>query len=142
MKEIICSGALIYSLTSKRFLFLYREKSKQHHLWGLVGGMNEETETPWTALQREIVEEIGATEILKSIPLETFISNDEKFLFHTYLCVVQNEFIPKLNEEHSGYAWVEFGKWPLPLHNGLKNTLSNKINKHKLKTIIQVMHLI
>ena len=106
MKEIICSGALFYAKKSKRFLFLHRTQGKQKDLWGLVGGTNEDKETPWSALQREIKEEIGETSIIKTIPLETFISNDSKFKFHTYLCVIENEFIPTLNIEHNGYAWV------------------------------------
>lgn len=143
MKNIICSGALFYTLNTNRFLFLHRTKSKHSNVWGLVGGTNEDTETPWTGLQREIKEEIGFTpEIKKTIPLETFISNDEKFLFHTYLCVIETEFIPVLNNEHDGYAWVSFGSWPKPLHQGLHNTLNNKNNQKKLATIFQLIHLI
>lgn len=139
--DITCSGAIIYALNTKRFLFLHRAKSKQS-VWGLVGGTNETGETPWNALNREIEEEIGAIEIIKSIPLETFVSSDEKFLFHTYLCVVKEEFIPKLNHEHNGYAWTEFGQWPKPLHQGLRNTLQNKTNQTKLQTVFDLIDLL
>lgn len=142
MKEIVCSGALFYSINTKRFLFLHRAKEKNPNLWGLVGGTNEDTETPWSALQREIEEEIGPTAIKKAIPLETFISNDDRFLFHTYLCIIEKEFIPILNDEHNGYAWVSFKKWPKPLHHGLKNTLNNRINQVKLETVINLINLI
>jgi 8-oxo-dGTP pyrophosphatase MutT (NUDIX family) len=143
MNKIICSGALFYSLKTKRFLFLHRTQSKAKNLWGLVGGTNEDKETPWQGLQREIKEEIGTLpHIDKTIPLETFVSSDEHFNFHTYLCVVKEEFIPKLNEEHDGYAWVNFGSWPKPLHNGLQNTLRSKTNQNKLKTIIQLVDII
>jgi len=141
MDKIVCSGAIVYSLDTQRFLFLHRQNGRTANLWGLVGGTNEQEETPWIALQREIVEEIGEIDILKTIPLETFISNDEKFLFHTYLCVVKNEFMPILNHEHNGYAWVQFGSWPKPLHIGLKNTLSNKTNQTKLETVIKLIEL-
>jgi 8-oxo-dGTP pyrophosphatase MutT (NUDIX family) len=143
MNKIICSGALFYSLETKRFLFLHRAQSKAKNLWGLVGGTNEDKETPWQGLQREIKEEIGfLPEIDKTIPLETFVSSDEHFNFHTYLCVVKEEFMPKLNEEHDGYAWVNFGSWPKPLHNGLQNTLRSKTNQNKLKVIIQLVDII
>lgn len=143
MKKIICSGALFYTLDTNRFLLLHRTQSKQNNVWGLVGGTNEDRETPWDGLRREIQEEIGSLpEIIKSIPLETFVSNDDHFLFHTYLCVVKNEFIPKLNLEHDGYAWVSFGKWPRPLHQGLSNTLKNKNNQQKLETVFKLIHLI
>lgn len=143
MKKIICSGALFYTLSTNRFLLLHRTQSKQNNVWGLVGGTNEGKETPWEGLQREIQEEIGSVpEIKKTIPLETFISNDDHFLFHTYLCVIDNEFIPKLNGEHDGYAWVSFGKWPKPLHQGLSNTLRSKTNQHKLETVFKLVKLI
>ena len=142
MNNIICSGALFYTLDTKRFLFLHRTQGKQSNLWGLVGGTAEDRETPWESLKREIAEEIGDTPIKKTIPLETFISNDSKFHFHTYLCVVENEFIPVLNREHDGYAWVSFGKWPKPLHHGLRNTLTNKINQTKLETVFKLIDLL
>ena len=143
MNKIICSGALFYSLETKRFLFLHRAQSKAKNLWGLVGGTNEDKETPWQGLQREIEEEIGfLPDIKKTIPLETFVSNDEHFHFHTYLCVISKEFMPNLNDEHNGYSWVSFGAWPKPLHHGLQNTLRSKINQNKLKTILQVIDII
>lgn len=141
MDKITCSGALFYTLDTKRFLFLLRAKGKTAGLWGLVGGTNEGCETPWEGLKREIQEEIGPVDIKKTIPLETFISNDNKFLFHTYLCVVQEEFLPELNDEHNGYAWVDFGKWPKPLHHGLRNTLTNKTNIAKLETVFKMIDL-
>ena len=55
-QDIICSGALFYSLKTKRFLFLHRVQSKQNNVWGLVGGTNNSKETPWESLQREIKE--------------------------------------------------------------------------------------
>lgn len=140
--NIVCSGALFYALDSKRLLFLHRASSKRNNVWGLVGGKNEEQETPWEGLSREIIEEIGEVSIKKTIPLETFVSNDSKFQFHTYLCVVDNEFIPILNIEHDGYAWASFNKWPKPLHYGLQNTLNKKVNLEKLKTVFEVIDLL
>ena len=137
----VCSGALFYALNTKRFLFLHRAQGRTGNLWGLVGGTNEKAETPWEGLKREIFEEIGTVEIKKTMPLETFVSNDTNFLFHTYLCVVNQEFLPKLNHEHDGYAWVNFGQWPKPLQNGLKNTLNNKTNQRKLETVFRVIDL-
>lgn len=142
MSDIVCSGALFYTLKSNRFLFLHRANGKRNNLWGLVGGTNEGVETPFEGLVREIEEEIGAVDIKKTIPLETFISSDSKFKFHTYLCVVKEEFIPNLNDEHNGYAWVSFGNWPKPLHFGLQNTLNKKININKLKTVFEVVNLL
>ena len=50
--------------------------------------------------------------------------------------------MPKLNSEHSGYCWVDFGIWPKPLHQGLHNTLNNAIIKTKIMTAVDVMQFI
>ena len=142
MKDIICSGALLYALDTKRFLFLHRAQGKHKDLWGLVGGTNESGESPWSALQREIQEEIGVVKVVKTIPLESFVSNDNAFHFHTYLGIVEKEFLPVLNNEHTGYAWVSLGKWPKSLHHGLRNTLQNKTIQNKLQTVIDVIDLL
>lgn len=140
---ITCSGALFYTLNTNRFLFLHRASGKRNNLWGLVGGTNEGVETPFEGLTREIEEEIGfLPNIKKTLPLESFISNDSRFHFHTYLCVVQEEFIPQLNNEHDGYAWCSFTKWPKPLHHGLRNTLQSKVNLSKLDTVFQTINLL
>ena len=143
MNKIVCSGALFYALNTKRFLFLHRANGKTAGTWGLVGGGNEFGETPFEGLTREILEEIGETSpIVKTIPLETFISNDQRFNFRTYLVVVKEEFLPTLNSEHDGYAWTSFGQWPKMLHQGLRNTLQNKTNLTKLETVFQVIDLL
>ena len=139
-KNIVCSGALFYARSTKRFLFLERTNTKTAGQWGLVGGMAEGDETPWKALEREISEEVGKTPpIKKVIPLEMFTSNDSKFFFHTYLAIIEQEFIPQLNEEHSGYAWTNVNCWPKPLHVGLRNTLQNKAIKEKLQTVLDLI---
>ena len=141
--HIICSGALFYTLNTNRFLFLHRANSKRSNMWGLVGGQNEMSETPFEGLKREIEEEIGfLPDIKKTLPLESFISSDNKFYFHTYLCVIKEEFIPQLNSEHNGYAWCSFTKWPKPLHHGLRNTLQSKVNLRKLDTVFQTINLL
>ena len=141
MKDnIVCSGALFYSTSTKRFLFLHRTDRKTQGTWGLVGGKSKFTESAFEGLKREISEEVGETpKFKKVIPLEMFTSNDQKFYFHTYLIAVEYEFIPQLNSEHSGYCWVTFECWPKNLHMGLKNTLNNKSIKGKLQTILDLI---
>jgi 8-oxo-dGTP pyrophosphatase MutT (NUDIX family) len=138
--NIICSGALFYSTSTKRFLFLQRTSEKTKGLWGLVGGRMKYTESAFQGLKREVKEEVGDTpKFKKVIPLEMFTSNDEKFFFHTYLIAIETEFLPKLNDEHSGYCWTAFECWPKNLHMGLKNTLNNKAIKGKLQTILDLI---
>jgi len=142
-EHIVCSGALFYSKNTERFLLLQKATGKHQGTWGLVGGTSEPSETPWEGLQREIKEEIGSVNnIIKTIPLETFISNDGIFNFHTYLCIVEDEFIPTLSSEHSGWAWATLDNAPKPLHQGLKTSFSNRIVKSKLQTIFDILKFI
>jgi len=142
-EQIVCSGALFYAKSTRRFLLLQKAHGKHEGTWGLVGGTNIAGETPWQGLQREITEEIGTLPaIIKTIPLETFVSNDRVFNFHTYLCVIDNEFIPVLSDEHQGWAWTTVDRAPKPLHQGLRNSFSNKIIRTKLQTVFDLVDLI
>jgi 8-oxo-dGTP pyrophosphatase MutT (NUDIX family) len=141
--QIVCSGALIYAKSTQRFLLLQKAQGKHSGTWGLVGGTNIEGETAWQGLQREIIEEIGSVPaILKTIPLETFVSNDSVFNFHTYLCVVENEFVPTLSTEHNGWAWANMDHAPKPLHQGLRSSFGNRTIRTKLQTIFEIVDLI
>jgi ADP-ribose pyrophosphatase YjhB (NUDIX family) len=142
-ERIVCSGALFYAKSTRRFLLLQKSHGKHEGTWGLVGGTNIVGETPWQGLQREITEEIGSLpNIIKTIPLETFVSNDKVFNFHTYLCVVDKEFVPELSDEHQGWAWSTVDRAPKPLHQGLRNSFSSKTIRTKLQTIFDLVDLI
>lgn len=137
---IICSGGLFLAKNTKRFLFLQRTQKKTAGTWGLVGGKKESVdETLIDALNREISEELGARIIEKIIPLELFTNSDSSFQYNTYILITPEEFIPVLNNEHSGYAWVSFDNWPKPLHRGVKNSFTNRINKLKLKLLLDLL---
>lgn len=141
--QIVCSGAVFYAKSTKRILLLQKAQGKHMGTWGLVGGTNMEGESAWQGLQREIVEEIGIMPvIIKTIPLETFVSNDSVFNFHTYLCVIDNEFVPVLSAEHQGWAWCTIDGAPKPLHQGLRSSFNNKTIRTKLQTIFDIIELI
>lgn len=140
IKKIKGSGALFLSQTTRRFLLLQKASGKKEGIWGLVGGKTEANESVWQGLQREIQEEIGfVPEMIKSIPLEVYVSDDDHFNFQTYVCIVRNEFVPILSHEHKGWAWCEIDSWPKPIHQGIKNTLNNKISKTKIETIFEFL---
>jgi ADP-ribose pyrophosphatase YjhB (NUDIX family) len=142
-EQIVCSGALFYAKSTRRFLLLQKATGKHRGTWGLVGGTNIEGETAWQGLQREIAEEVGdIPAIIKTIPLETFVSNDSVFNFHTYLCVIDNEFIPTLSSEHQGWAWCTVDGAPKPLHQGLRSSFTNKTIRTKLQTVFDIVELI
>jgi 8-oxo-dGTP pyrophosphatase MutT (NUDIX family) len=138
--KIVCSGALIYAKSTNRFLLLQKADGKHSETWGLVGGTNLANENPWQGLQREIEEELGAMpDIKKTIPLESFVSNDSVFNFHTYFCVVEKEFIPTLSDEHTAWAWASIQSFPKPIHKGLALSLRNRIIQTKIQTVIDIV---
>ncbi len=138
---LICSGGLILAKTTKRFLFLLRNNPKSKGQWGLVGGKKEPSDsTPFEVLKRESNEEVGEIpEIKKIVPLDFFISTDQSFQYNTYVIIVEKEFQPQLNNEHSGYCWVDYGTWPTPLHRGLKNSFNSKIIRAKLDLLLMLV---
>ena len=141
VNKIICSGGLFLAAETKKFLFLLRTQGKTAGHWGFVGGKKDPSDnTPVDTLNREIEEEIGLTQSIKKyIPLEFFISNDQQFQYSTYVLLVDKEFIPVLNDEHSGYAWCAYDKWPKPLHQGANKIFNNKITRAKLELLISLI---
>jgi 8-oxo-dGTP pyrophosphatase MutT (NUDIX family) len=122
-------------------LFLLRTQGKTAGTWGLVGGKKEpEDITAIDTLTREIQEEVGKTPTIKKIvPLELFTSNDQNFQYNTYVLIVDREFVPTLNKEHSGYAWCAIDCWPRPLHQGVKNSISNRTIRTKLELLLELI---
>lgn len=120
-------------------MFLLRNQKRHSGSWGLVGGGVEINETPVQALHREIQEEIGPIDYLKLIPLEKFTAETKNFEYHTYLIIIDEEFIPVLNDEHRGYAWTYIDDYPKPLHPGVWRTFSFKSVIDKIKTVEQVI---
>jgi 8-oxo-dGTP pyrophosphatase MutT (NUDIX family) len=138
---IVCSGGLFLSKDTKRFLFLLRTQGKTAGTWGFVGGKKEPIDqTPYDTLTREISEEVGhVPNITKMIPLEQYTSNDQHFKYNTYVILVEKEFIPTLNEEHSAYAWCDYNSYPKPLHQGVRSSLNNKSIKGKIELILDLI---
>lgn len=129
MKNIYrAAGALFISRKTERIMLQLRsEQTSASGQWSFVGGMVRSDESIMKGLTREILEEIGdVSKILKSYPLDVFHSADGKFNYYSVLVIVEDEFIPTLNEESDGYCWVKVGQWPYPLHQGAKALLTNE----------------
>lgn len=139
--KIVCSGGLFLAKDTKRFLFVQRTKEKTAGTWGLVGGKKEpQDNTIIDSLTREIKEEVGKVpNIKKIIPLELFVSNDQQFNYNTYVLLIDKEFIPILNSEHSSYAWCSYNWYPKPLHQALKLSLNNKTIKAKMEILLDLI---
>ena len=130
------AGVFFYSTDTKRLLFLLRNDDRNQGNWGLPGGKIEEGETLIEGIERECVEEIGYfPNVAKLIPIQKFVNNT--FTYHTFFCLIEAEFIPILNHEHSGYCWINFEHYPKPLHPGLFNTVNFDVVQEKIKKIIK-----
>lgn len=133
-------GSFIYCTSTKRYLFLLRNKGKYAGTWGVVGGKSECNETILETLSREIQEELGGSiSDPKIIPLEKFTSENTKFVYHTYITPVDLEFVPKLNDEHRGYCWVTLEDYPTPLHPGVWRTIRFAVVAEKIKTLESIL---
>lgn len=137
MKNAVSAvGVWFYSRTTQRHLYLIRNDLKHPACWALAGGKQEAGETLLQTLTRECEEELGAMPCyIKLVPVDQFTSVDMKFCYHTFFCVVENEFHPVLNSEHLGYAWINSGTWPSPLHSGLWSTVNYDTIKDKVEII-------
>ena len=139
--ETTAAGVVFLAKDTGRCLLQLRNSDKRFkHTWGFWGGIIEGTETPYECIQRELEEEIGfIPEPLKLNPIDVFQSKDKKFYYYSFVYLVEEEFLPpRLNGESCGYAWVNIGNWPQPLHNGAKVTLHKNGGTDKLHTILDI----
>lgn len=131
-------GVWFYAIDTGRYLYLMRDDPKHPDTWGLPGGRIESGETMIQAIERECREELGAMpEYVRLVPLEKFTTADQHFSYHTFFCSVAKEFIPTLNHEHTGWAWLASGIWPKPMHPGLWSTVNFDAVRDKIQTIEQ-----
>lgn len=140
--EFICnmltaSGCCFLSISTGRIMLQQRSDTVSHPLtWSFWGGKREKNERPIETLLRECKEEMGELpEIEKVYPIHTFLSNDKKFTYNTFCVTVFDEFIPHTNNESAGYAWVQIGAWPKPLHRGARIVLEKPAMVNKISSI-------
>ncbi len=126
------AGIFFYCVDTGRFLYLLRNDN--NYSWGVPGGKIEKEETLLEGIERECVEEIGYfPKDAKLVPIQKFVNNT--FTYHTFFCAVDDEFVPLLNDEHIGYAWVGMNQHPKPMHPGLFSTVNIDIVKEKLESL-------
>ena len=134
--ENTSAGVFFYSRSTNRFLFLLRNDDKNPSNWGIPGGKLEKDESLFEGVERECLEELGYFPLdAKLVPIQKFVNHS--FTYHTFFCMLTDEFIPQLNDEHCGYAWVDPAHYPKPLHPGLFNTINIDVVQKKLKSLIK-----
>lgn len=131
-------GTIFISTKTNRILLNLRAPHKTHsQQWSLWGGMVEKDEQPKEALMRELTEEMGfIPDIEKIYPFDVYQSKDRHFKYYSFVCVVTDEFVPKLNSESCGYCWIDLGQWPKPMHQGARISFCNLKAIEKLNLII------
>ena len=126
------AGVFFFCTSTQRFLYLLRSDT---NTWSLPGGKIEQDEVIFEALYRECQEEIGFwPDQAKLVPIQLF--QNRGFTYHTFYCELDTEFIPTLNHEHSGYAWLNAGHHPKPLHPGLFSTINGDTVQDKLSLLV------
>lgn len=137
---IRAAGACIIAKDTKRILLQQRSTDGSYpRNWGFWGGKVEPKENVSQAVLREAEEELGSEirdHILKIYPLDQYHSRDGEFSYYTFVFIVDQEFIPLLNSETGGYAWVNHQYLPKPLHPGARRTL---FKKDKLKLVKEII---
>ena len=131
-------GTTFIAKDTKRILLNLRSEEVSYpNTWSFWGGKIEKGELPLDALRRELKEEMGFVPPMEKLnPLDTYQSKDNGFKYYTYVIVTPKEFIPTLNDESNGYAWIKIGHYPKPLHNGAKITLGKEKNIKNFNQIL------
>lgn len=98
-------------------------------MWCFPGGGIEEGESAENAARREVEEETGysAEGALEPWTRSAPTGCD----FTTFVSRIDEPFMPKLNDEHVGYAWAPIDAPPEPLHPGCGVSLA-KLNMDEL----------
>lgn len=101
---IYASGILLLSKAG-RVLLLQRSLVGDHPgEWCFPGGKIEDGESPANAALRECLEETGYRVGAVDGVLCTRVAEDVHFT--TFRAKCEDEFVPKLNDEHVAFAWV------------------------------------
>jgi 8-oxo-dGTP pyrophosphatase MutT (NUDIX family) len=129
-------GVFIFSKQTKRILYVMRTEARTAGTWGIPGGKFEQGETLSDAIKRECHEELGITLEGKLIPIQKFTNSD--FTYHTLFHPVGTEFVPKLNNEHCAYCWMQHDVYPSPLHPGLFSTLKLETVQTKMAALVSL----
>ena len=140
MDLLVSCGALVQARDTGRYLWLQRCNSSYSGTWGIVGGKTEYNESPTQALTREYQEELGLEfDPIRLVPIEQYTATDRRFVYHTFYILVAREFIPTLNDEHSGYCWTSLDTRPTPLHPGVWRIFEYDVVHQKLAVLNQLL---
>lgn len=115
------AGCIILSHNTGRLMLgLRSSKVSDPHTWSLWGGKIEQKEVAKQTVLRELYEEAGYKG--QGILIKINQIQSVQGTYHTFLYLVQKEFEPTLNWEHSDHLWFSVREWPTPL-----NTIAKQV---------------
>jgi hypothetical protein len=117
------AGLLFLSKTTKRILLILENSKWTVPTFARNNGLLEDAAGLFSDYSKG-----------KVVPIELYLSEDRGFEYGTYICLVDQEFVPALNT----VAWAELSNLPGHLHVGLKNTLNNNLIKTKIETVLEL----
>ena len=133
------AGSIFLARNSGRLLLARRSHhTLQPGTWGTIGGAVDRGEKPEETVVREVREELGIQ--VNPVDLRLcYVFRDTKshFVYYNYTVLVAEEFLPVLNWEVAEHAWVEFGRWPDPLHFGMQAWLQDPHGESTLRTLVR-----
>jgi 8-oxo-dGTP pyrophosphatase MutT (NUDIX family) len=108
-------------------LLLRRSSTEENYAghWALPGGKANDGETAEDAATRESIEELGLDPDDGALKLLHKTSTPNGMVYHTFARPTETKFVPKLNGEHSGYAWASLDMLPEPMHPSVKGVLTD-----------------
>lgn len=132
----IAAGTFVLCPKTGRHLMMKRpEGYKYAGYWSFPGGGFEDKDgSPKVAAIREFREETGyeGEIIISKSPI--LVEKSNHLDFYSYLCIVQEEFVPNLKgeevcgTEHVEYAWFELSVIFDKIMPSAKSILENKMN--------------
>ena len=101
---IIAAGILLQAPTGRVLLLRRSNEGDMAGTWAIPGGKLEDSENAEGAAVRETLEETGYRVGHPGVLLMRRVSGDVDYT--TFHKQIDDEFIPKLNDEHTAFAWV------------------------------------
>jgi len=107
-QDSVTAAGILYR-AGERFLLMKRQDDAVHGgTWAAPGGKLEAGESALQGACREFLEETGKA-VYRAHPLW----NGAEF---ACFCAYGEEFIPRMNNEHTAYVWCSIADLPTPLH--------------------------
>jgi len=103
---------------------LRSDTGDEPNTWAFPGGGVEVGESAEEAAIRESFEECGFRGNVNLRLIDVQVYPD--FKYYTFLGVVDSEFEPTLNDEHTDWQWLPAGEFPADIHPGIQQ-LQNKV---------------